>query len=86
MSFRVEMMREPGTFPRARAIRAQFLETAAETIRACIREGDFRADLDAGAQPAEARVQVSSRVGPRVGQRWLGPRRLVVRRLLPCDR
>jgi AcrR family transcriptional regulator len=53
MNFRVEMMRDPGAFPRAPEIRAQFLEAAAATIRQAMAEGDFRPDLD----PAwEARV------------------------------
>ncbi len=46
MNFRVEMMRDPGAFPRAPEIRAQFLEAAAETIRQGMREGDFRPGLD----------------------------------------
>jgi AcrR family transcriptional regulator len=46
MNFRVEMMRDPSAFPRAPEIRAQFLETAATTIRQGMTEGDFRADLD----------------------------------------
>jgi AcrR family transcriptional regulator len=53
MNFRVEMMRDPGAFPRAPEIRAQFLETAATMIRQGMVDGEFRADLD----PAwEARV------------------------------
>lgn len=46
MNFRVEMMRDSSTFPRAPLIRAQFLEAAATTIRQAIAEGDFRPDLD----------------------------------------
>jgi AcrR family transcriptional regulator len=53
MNFRVEMMRDPAAFPRAPEIRAQFLDAAAEFIRQAVREGDFRADLDA---PFEART------------------------------
>ena len=53
MNFRVEMMRDPGAFPRAPEIRAQFLEAAATTIRQAVAEGEFRPDLD---PPWEARV------------------------------
>ncbi|MCC6764528.1 MAG: TetR family transcriptional regulator [Deltaproteobacteria bacterium] len=53
MNFRVEMMRDPGAFPRAPGIRARLLEAAAMTIRQAMDEGDFRPDLD---PPWEARI------------------------------
>jgi AcrR family transcriptional regulator len=50
MTFRVEMMRDPGAFPRAPEIRAQFFQAAADTIRLGITEGDFRTGIDVDAE------------------------------------
>jgi TetR/AcrR family fatty acid metabolism transcriptional regulator len=53
MSFRVEMMRNPGAFPPAALIRAQMWEASAQLIRDGMADGSMRPPAD---PPVEARV------------------------------